>query len=366
MTSSVRRKSSLLTPLLANARPLTSLVSWRKPSAVWLKLSGGKNLLWKKVAACRHPPRSSWAKLNSEFFYSSLTDYIMLCFSHCLIYLFHDVIFSNSGFFSFFLFSFRLANEAARQRQAAMDLDRRIQALRTGRPMKEAADKEAEARRMRQEVEQLQRAAVGEEEDAQRKRSEAERMAQAAEAKVHEADEIAKKYWAARDEAKRLDDQAKTLAAEAAEEAKDARNKRVTVDRLGQRVAKASTEAERALQRKAELEQQAQELAGEKESAVERAGRLEREAEERRRAAGQHEEEARKKVQEAERVTVKIPDVEGARKRAEEARKAAKQARAREGGLTAEVERLEAIARKAEEEATAKAEELRSMEGKII
>ncbi|KAL4524299.1 hypothetical protein Ndes2526B_g00315 [Nannochloris sp. 'desiccata'] len=60
-----------------------------------------------------------------------------------------------------------------------------------------------------------------------------------------------------------------------------------------------------------------------------------------------------------------MPDIEAARKRSEEARKAAEQARAREGGLTSEVERLEAIAHKAEEEAAAKTEELRSIESEV-
>ena len=50
-----------------------------------------------------------------------------------------------------------------------------------------------------------------------------------------------------------LEDHAKQLLAEASEETKDARGKRVTVERLGQRAAKAETEAEKALQRKAEL-----------------------------------------------------------------------------------------------------------------
>jgi predicted nucleic acid-binding Zn-ribbon protein len=82
-------------------------------------------------------------------------------------------------------------------------------------------------------------------------------VVQAAAEKMREADELAKKYWAARDEAKALEDHAKRVAAEANEEAKDARDKRVTVDRLGKRVEKAEAEAERALQKKAEMERRA-------------------------------------------------------------------------------------------------------------
>lgn len=52
---------------------------------------------------------------------------------------------------------------------------------------------------------------------------------QSAKRKVKEADDIAKQYWAVRDEAKRLEEHAKEVAGEAADEARDAQKKRVTV-----------------------------------------------------------------------------------------------------------------------------------------
>jgi transcription elongation GreA/GreB family factor len=58
-----------------------------------------------------------------------------------------------------------------------MDLERKIQRMRSEGPMKEAADKEAAARRAKQEMDQLKRAAAGEEQDAEAKRAEADRVA---------------------------------------------------------------------------------------------------------------------------------------------------------------------------------------------
>jgi hypothetical protein len=92
-----------------------------------------------------------------------------------------------------------LAREAAASREQAAELERRIAALRTGRPVREAATKEEEAVRMKAEREDLARAAAGEDEDARCKRAEAERVADVAAAKVKEADALAKQYWAARD-----------------------------------------------------------------------------------------------------------------------------------------------------------------------
>jgi hypothetical protein len=79
-----------------------------------------------------------------------------------------------------------------------MDLERKVQALRSGRPMREAAYKEAAAVSMRRQQAELARAAEGEEEDARRKRAEADAVAKQAADKVAEADEIAKRYWQVR------------------------------------------------------------------------------------------------------------------------------------------------------------------------
>lgn len=46
---------------------------------------------------------------------------------------------------------------------------------------------------------------------------------------MKEADDIARKYWEVRDEAKALEEHAKAVAGEAAAEARDAQKKRVTV-----------------------------------------------------------------------------------------------------------------------------------------
>ena len=51
-------------------------------------------------------------------------------------------------------------------------------------------------------------------------------LLQNARSKVKEADELAKRYWAVRDESKRLESYAKRLAGEAADDARDAIKKR--------------------------------------------------------------------------------------------------------------------------------------------
>lgn len=52
---------------------------------------------------------------------------------------------------------------------------------------------------------------------------------QAAREKVREADEVARRYWEMRDQAKALEDHAKAVASEAAAEARDAQKKRKEV-----------------------------------------------------------------------------------------------------------------------------------------
>lgn len=123
----------------------------------------------------------------------------------------------------------RLAKEAAHQRQLAMDLAYRAERLATGKPVAEAMKKEEAAEHMKQEMQQLQHEAQGELADAERKRREADKASKAAADKVREADEIAKKYWAVRDESKRLEALARDLMAEAGEEERDAEKKKVTV-----------------------------------------------------------------------------------------------------------------------------------------
>ena len=65
-----------------------------------------------------------------------------------------------------------------------MDLERKIEALRTGRPIAEAEKKDEMAKRMMAEVSQLEKEAEGELKDAERRRQEADKMARAAAEKV--------------------------------------------------------------------------------------------------------------------------------------------------------------------------------------
>lgn len=104
-------------------------------------------------------------------------------FCYCTSY----YIFANPHLTVFLIRTFllcRLHKEAARQRNIAMDLERKAEALRTGRPMKIAEQKEVAAQKMRQDVVELEKEAAGELKDAERKRAEAERAAPAAAAKV--------------------------------------------------------------------------------------------------------------------------------------------------------------------------------------
>ncbi|KAL4439967.1 hypothetical protein ABPG75_002968 [Micractinium tetrahymenae] len=214
----------------------------------------------------------------------------------------------------------RLSREAQAARNHAMDLERAIQAVRSGKPMQKAARKEEEARRLAAEMTGLQQQAAGNEEDAKRTQSEAERLQEVIDRETIGADELARQYWGKRDILDRLKQEMKALVGEAAAEARDAEKKYVTAERMVRRVEKAAHEAELALQKKAEQEKQAYELLSEKESEEQRAARLEQEAAARRAAAGEREEEAVRVEQKAE-VVVKqgMPDTSGLEKQAAEA-----------------------------------------------
>ncbi|KAI7837217.1 hypothetical protein COHA_008943 [Chlorella ohadii] len=73
-------------------------------------------------------------------------------------------------------------------------------------------------------------------------------MEQAARREMREADELAKRYWEKRDGAKKMEEQAKALASEAASEARAAQKARVTAERLEKKVESAEERAQRALQ----------------------------------------------------------------------------------------------------------------------
>ncbi|GAB4823705.1 hypothetical protein N2152v2_010751 [Parachlorella kessleri] len=251
----------------------------------------------------------------------------------------------------------RLEREANAAHDRVESLQKRIDALRASKPHKIAMEKEDEAARLHAEVEELMREVAIEEANARRKQEVAERELENARAKVKEADELAKRYWAVRDESKRLESYAKRLAGEAADDARDAIKKRNEMEKLQKKADKAENDALAARQRKAELEKQAQELAAEAAAQAARVAQLQREAEARRDQAGTFEMQAERKKTEAQTVVVPAVDEAELRRKAEEARKAAESAAARRAAAESELTRLEELHRAAVAEARTKAAE---------